>query len=217
LTTQELIDYYANLLTLQYIGKPNAYATIQALVTPALMPQADLDDPTLPLAVQSAFNVIGETATGVQLDVVGKYQGVERTGRGFTGAITLSDTDFLSLIQMASVVNNADSSLSTIQTLLNQFFPGGVIRVFDNTNMQLSYLISTDVGSQDLIQLFVTEGLLPKPMGVGLSTVIYAETITTFFGFRTYLLPALNVTPFNSYDDYETGRPWLSYSDAITA
>lgn len=39
MSTQDLVNYYANLLILQYVGKPKAYAMIQALVTPVLMPQ----------------------------------------------------------------------------------------------------------------------------------------------------------------------------------
>lgn len=62
MTTQELIDYYANLLILQYIGQPRAYATIQALVEPTIMDQ-------LPITVQNAFDL--ETAVGAQLDTIG--------------------------------------------------------------------------------------------------------------------------------------------------
>lgn len=175
MTDAELIAYYANLLILQYLEKPKAYATIQTVVTPVIMNQ-------LPLAVQNAYNLTGETgvAVGVQLDVLGKYAGVSRTGFGFSGPITLSDSDFLILIQLAIITNSSGSSLSTIQALLAQFFPGEVL-VFDYQNMQMNYLISSTLGSQDLIQLFVTEGLLPKPMGVQLAAVIYAADLK-FFG-----------------------------------
>lgn len=209
MTTQDLINYYANLLIIQYLGKPKAYATIQTLVTPVIMDQ-------LPTQVQDAFNLTGTSpAVGVQLDVIGKYAGVTRNGYGFSGQpITLDDSDFLSLIQMAVVQNSAGSSLSDIQNLIHTFFAGEML-VFDYKTMQMSYLVSSAIGSQNLVQLFVTEGLLPKPMGVGVALVIYAPVITTFFGFRTYTLPAVNATPFNSYTDYQTDWPWLSYSNAI--
>ncbi len=308
-TNQELIDYYADLLVIQYIAKAKAYATIQALVTPVVMPQTTvqeitfpvapssgtfvlsydsgdsaaiswnstgaaiqtilqavtgLDDvtvsgeiadlslvvtftgvappalllelganslmesgspviptiletsETLPLAVQNAFNLTGANpAQGAQLDVLGKYAGVARSGYSFTGPVTLDDADFLSLIQIAVIRNNSGSSLSVIQDLINQFFPGAML-VFDYQDMTLSYLVSTSVGSLSLIQLFILEGLLPKPMGVRLRLVIYGPIINNFFGFRTYLLPAFNAAPFNSYTDYQTGRPWLSYANAIS-
>jgi hypothetical protein len=308
-TPQELVNYYASLLILQYLQKPKAYASIQAQVTPIIMPQTTVEqitfsdvaasgtfkltygaqttaainwndsvstiqsklqaltglgsvtvsgsipsqslivtftgvmgialllgvssnslensaskaisltftetDVTLPLAVQNAFNVTGPNpAQGAQLDIIGKYAGVTRTAAGFTSQITLDDVDFLSLIQLAIITNSAGSSLATIQQLLYQFFPGEIL-VFDYQNMQMSYLVSTSVGSQNLIQLFITEGLLPKPMGVELAIVIYAPDITNFFGFRTYSLPAFNAKPFNSYSSYNLTWPWLSYANAI--
>ena len=173
-------------------------------------------DVTLPLAVMNGFNLFGpNTAVGAQLDILGKYAGVSRNGYSFLGTpITLDDSDFLSLIQLATIKNSAGSSLSTIQSLLNMFFPGEIL-VFDYANMNMSYLISSSVGSQNLAEIFVQEGLLPKPMGVQLAAVIYAPNIDNFFGFRTYLLPANNASPFNSYANYQTNRPWLSYADAI--
>lgn len=173
-------------------------------------------DEILPLAVQNGFNLIVGTATAVgdQLDVLGKYVGVSRTGQGFTSQITLNDADFLQLIRMAIIKNAAGSSLSIIQDFIQQFFPGEML-VFDDQLMHMSYLISDGVGSEDLIQLFVTEGLLPKPMTVQLATVIFAPVITEFFGFRTYALPAFNANPFNNYTSYQIDWPWLSYADAI--
>ena len=174
-------------------------------------------DITLPLAVQNAFNLTGPSpAVGAQLDILGKYAGVTRTGYGFNGSpITLDDADFLTLIQMAIAKNNAGSSLSVIQALIHQFFPGEML-VFDYANMQMSYLVNSSIGSANLVQpFFVTEGLLPKPMTVQLAVVIYAPIINAFFGFRTYDLPATNSSPFNTYDSYNMGAPWLSYDNAI--
>lgn len=209
MTTQELIDYYADLLIIQYKGKPKAYATIQTLVEPVVMDQ-------LPAQIQDAFNLTGaDTAVGAQLDILGKYAGVTRSGNGFTGPITLTDADFLSFITMAIIRNNSESSLYAIDVLLNQFFPGTVL-AFDNQNMQMNYLISSALGTQDLIQLFVTEELLPRPMGVELALVIYAPIIDAFFGFRTYSLGPYNSSPFNTYADYQLDWPWLSYADAVS-
>lgn len=183
---------------------------------PATTIMVEDDSPeTLPLAVQDGFNLISPNlAAGLQLDVIGKYVGAFRSGPGFTGQITLDDTDYFSLIRMAIIQNSASSSLAEIQDLLHTFFPGQML-VFDYQNMQMNYLISSAVGSPDLIQLFITEGLLPKPMAVGVAVIIYAPIIDMFFGFRTYSLPAYNSTPFNSYADYQTDWPWLSYQNAV--
>lgn len=172
--------------------------------------------PSLPIAVQNAFNLTGTNlAVGKQLDILGKYAGVTRTGNGFTGSITLDDADFRSLIKLAIITNSSGSDLSTIETLLNEFFPNGEILVFDYKNMRLSYIISSAVGSQDLVQLFITEGLLPKPMGVQLSTVIYVPDTKNFFGFRTYSAPANNAKPFNTYSNFSLLWRWLTYQDGV--
>lgn len=206
--TSDLIDYYAKLLILQYVGKPKAFATIQTLVTPVIMDQ-------LPIGVQNAFKI--GTAVGVQLDVIGKYVGVIRSGSSLNGsAIELDDNDFTGLIKLAIIRNNSGSSLATIQELLQSNFPSQIL-VFDYANMRMSYYLNSSIGSQDLAQLFVTEGLLPKPMGVQLASVIYSPHIFKFFGFRTYDIPAANVSPVNNYDTYNTDYPWLTYSDALGA
>lgn len=193
MTTQQLIDYYASLLILQYVGKPKAYATVQTMVSGVIMDQ-------LPTQVQNGFDI--ETAVGKQLDILGKYVGVVRSGTGFKGQpITLGDSDFRSLIKMAIVRNNSSSSLASIQNLLFLFFFREVF-VYDHANMQMSYLISSSVGSQDLAQLFVEQNLLPKPMGVQLSATIYLDTLSVFG-----LLDARSVPPaWNSSTIYNAGN-----------
>lgn len=172
-------------------------------------------DLTLPLAILNGYNLIGpNTAVGVQLDVLGKYAGVTRTGIGITGSITLNDSDFLILIKFAIVQNNSGSDLSTIVNNLFQFFGTNVL-VFDYQNMHMSYLISSSLGSQNLIQLLITENLLPAPMTVQVS-VIYAPNVNNFFGFVSYQRPvAVNNSPFNTYENYQTDWPWLDYFDGI--
>lgn len=172
-------------------------------------------DVILPLAIQNAFNFIPGTgvATGVQLDVIGKYAGVTRSGFGFTTNITLDDADFTILIQMAISKNNSGSSLATIQQFLFTFFSGQII-VVDGKDMTLTYVVSSGSVSFDLIQLFITEGLLPKPMGVLLKYIIYVPTVN-LFKFRTYEAPAVNGSPFNTYAAYNLNFPFLSYQDVI--
>lgn len=189
MTTEQIKQYYSNLLILQYLSKPKAVATIQLSVSGVIMDQ-------LPTQVANAY-VIGDTtidgvlypgAVGVQLDVLGKYVGVTRTGASFSGTpITLNDSDFTQLIKMAAAVNVAGSSLADIQNILHTYFPNEIF-VFDGADMQLSYLISSSVGNQNLIELFITEGLLPKPMGVELATVTYIP-ILSLFGLQDYSSP----------------------------
>lgn len=204
-STADLIAYYANLLILQYRGKPKAYATISAVVAPVIMDQ-------LPTQVQDAFSIT--EAVGVQLDVIGQYVGVSRTANTSTGEITLSDSDFVKLIQVGIVNNSNSSSLAAIQDLLFRFFPGE-IKVFDYANMQMSYYLNSLGTSLDLAKVFISEGLLPHPMGVQIASVIYSPFINEFFGCRTYDLPGFDISPLNNYDSYQTDYPFLTYSEAL--
>jgi hypothetical protein len=301
--TQSIIEYYANLLIIQYLGKPKAFATIEAVVTPVLMGTSDSQflkfsssvssgdfklsyagvltasiaynasagtiesdlqaiipftvdvsgsiedgllfvfsdfteavefievadntlngDPLslvspvgsqLPIAVQDGFNLVGlDLSIGTQLDIIGKYVGASRSGYGFNGPVTLNDTDYLTLIRMAIIRNNAGSSLAAIQAYIHRFFTDEIF-VFDFANMNMSYLIDSDLGNTDLIQLVVAEDFLPRPMAVGLS-VIVAPIIDKFFAFRTYGSAAwVNTTPFQTYGAYDTSWLWLSYQDSV--
>lgn len=68
-----LIAYYTNLLIIQYNNKPKARATVGAIAEQALAGGVYTD-------VRDAFDI--ETAVGKQLDVIGKYVGVDRTYQG---------------------------------------------------------------------------------------------------------------------------------------
>ena len=72
---QQLIDYYTNLLIVQYHSKPKAKATIELLVEEALVNNILFD-------IRDAFDI--ETAVGAQLDILGKYIGVDRNYTGQT-------------------------------------------------------------------------------------------------------------------------------------
>ncbi len=195
---------------LQDRGKAKARATIKAFVDPLLMNQ-------LPLAVQDAFNL--ETAVGVQLDVVGKYQGVTRYGYDFAGAVTLSDDDFRQLIKIAIVQNASNGSLSSIQELLALFFPG-TIYIFDYKDMRISYFIDSDATSEQLAQFYIKQGRLPKPMGVGLGLVLYLTSIDDVFGCRDDETPGYPWSAITTYatgdvvEDGTTNNLYISLSDS---
>jgi hypothetical protein len=69
MTTEEVVQYYVDLLILQYRRKPNARRTVAAFVREAV---ADL----LWLRLADAFDL--ETASGRQLDILAKYIGLSR-------------------------------------------------------------------------------------------------------------------------------------------
>lgn len=186
MTIQELIDYYVGLLIIQYNNQPKAIETIELLVRQSTMEQ-------LPEQVRDAFDL--DTAVGVQLDMLAKYVGVTRSGRTFDSFITLDDSDFRSLLKIGITKNYSQSSLYDIQVLLNAYFPETLL-VFDYKNMSLSYLFDSAIGSEQLAEMFVVNGLLPKPQGVQLSSLIYGNNINSFLdleltNYLQEIIPAL--------------------------
>lgn len=69
----DLIEYYTNLLIIQYNNRPKARATISAIADEILASAIYFD-------VRDGYDV--ETAVGIQLDVIGKYVNLDRYYRG---------------------------------------------------------------------------------------------------------------------------------------
>lgn len=74
-TTQELLDFYSNLLIIQYTGKPKATATIQAFAGQVVADQ-------IVQQVEDGFNL--DTAIGLQLDALATYRGAPRSIYGLS-------------------------------------------------------------------------------------------------------------------------------------
>lgn len=83
---QSIIDYYANLLIIQYHDRPKAKATIELIVRELISDGILLD-------IRDAYSV--ETAVGVQLDVIGKYVGLNRfyKGQNLSGFLSFINYD----------------------------------------------------------------------------------------------------------------------------
>ena len=201
MTKEEIIDYYANLLIIQYRDKPSARDFIKALAEMSILDM-------LANKVMNAYDI--DSASGVQLDVLGKYAGVSRVGYTFDRQVTLNDQDFLTLIKLKIVMNSSEATLHEVQKMINENFLGQ-INVFDYEGMRISYFINSTLANSELVQVFITGGHLPRPMGVAMSSTIMFPYLDSFFGFRNYERELPN-TPLNTYDDYQEGWPWISYS-----
>jgi len=155
-------------------------------------------------------------AVGAQLDILGKYVGVNRTGVGvYQQPITLSDSDFTKLIQLGISKNNFGSSLQVIDEYLFTWFPNEIF-AYDNENMSMSYLMTSSIGSQNFVQMAITQGLLPKPMGVALATVLFIPNLG-LFGMTSYAdwtivdgSPVYSIPTWNSSVTYAIGAEVVS-------
>ncbi len=68
---------------------------------------------------------------------------------------------------------------------MTRFF-SSILRVKDELGMRMSYQLLIPAGSLPWVDLFITEGFLPRPLGVELSLT---TTTVMFFGVRTYTEP----------------------------
>ena len=185
-------EYLSNLLIIQYHNQPKASATIQAI-------GADFPDDLI-FAVRDGFSL--ETATGVQLDILGKYLGTDRYYINTSGQITaLSDSNFSTLLQLKAVANNTNCSHESIDNALFNFF-GTQIRAESNGNMEMTFFIPA--GATPVMIACIQKDCLPRPMGVGIRYVIVQTS--PMFGFVTYQ---------NQYAYYKTGFRTYSNPDKV--
>lgn len=160
MTNTELIEYYTNTLILQYRSKPKASAHIAALVDVSMVYELIED-------VKNAYNINSDVdiplAVGVQLDIIGKYLGLERT------TFTSTDEDYLFYLRFKIIQNYSNASLKEIDDLFFKFF-GTSIFVKDNLDMTIQYyFVTPDINQVSFIS---NNGLLPKPAAVGINQII---------------------------------------------
>lgn len=203
-----LSDDYADLLIMQYAGKPKARAEIKAY--------ADEFEMIYDFAL-SWFNELDlDKAWGQRLDIIGKIVGIDRiVERGYIkpyfgfaddptaktfgiapmfdlakdsgyAATELDDDQYRFFIKskvaknITAAVMASDGERQSIQDTV-QFLFSGHAYVDDNKGMTLSLYID-DTYDLDQLRIILAENLLPSPQGVGYKEVIqYFEEGT--FGF----------------------------------
>jgi len=235
-TTQEYLTYYANTLPAQYRTFPKARDTIKTLAALAIMPQGGnyltdqngnaltdatgtyLTDvaiePILPLALANAFDVT--TAVGQQLNFLAELVGCSRTGYTLSGQfVSLSDANFSLLIQAKGAYNRLRGTTQAIQAFVAQYFTG-ILRVTDNLNMRMTYTLLIPLNSLQWVELFISQGFLPRPLGVNMGSIILGGS---YFGMRTYWATAPSwVKPMCTYTaPVATSTPLLLYSESVEA
>lgn len=244
-TIDDIIDYYVNLLIIQYHNKPKAMATVQ-LIAEALLADA------IYLDVQNGYDV--NTAVGVQLDVLGKYADINRfysgqTLLGYFGFATYtggapSGTDGFSdyatfplpvgkfLIYeevLSGTLALGDSDFRTLLLLRiiqnNSNFSRGEIdrAIFDtfgdhvipSSTGNMVMDYFTDEAFSPIVEVARQQGILPKPMAVALRYII--PTPEPYFGFATYAGIPTAIEGFSDYANFGTiSGDTLIYADLLT-
>jgi hypothetical protein len=242
---QGTIDYYKNLLIVQYHDKPNAQAVISLFIS-------ILQAAGILFQIRDGFNI--DTAVGVQLDILGKYIGIDR----FYNGQTLDG--YFSLLPYADAVDSrigfttyADFNTETSPTLIYSDILSKAQALSDDdyrTLLKLKIITNNTTGSHSDIDTalydffaagivasssgamkmtyFITrqfyqiglvaiqKGVLPKPIGVNIDYVIQHQA--SFFGFTTYNGGGGGdlLTGFTDYANYDTDSgEVLTYNDLI--
>jgi len=198
-----IAQYYADLLIIQYNGKPKASATIKTMVNIILQNGILLD-------VLDAFNP--ETCVGKQQDILGKWIGVDRYYLGDGLTQILNDDDYRIILNFKAISNALDMSCSSIDNILYEFFGDNVICTTDN-NLRIFYLVTEEYFN--ISSILLQKKVLPKPLGVAIGGIVKNKI---WFGFSTYEtfnkdIPA-NVVGLATYANWLTKQgSFLTYED----
>lgn len=136
-TNQDLIDYYANLLIIQYRGQPNAFATIQALIE-IIMIYEVIE------SVKNGYSL--DDAIGVQLDILGKYTGVNREVIGIDFTRTyFGYADYSESVPKPFIYGYADYSDMTPDVQFRTYEEeGGIILLLNDEEYRLFQRLKAD-------------------------------------------------------------------------
>lgn len=163
-----LVNYYSDLLILQYHDKPKAIATIQLFVQQFI---ADgLFDEIL-----DSYDL--DIAVGVQLDRIGNLVGCPRY---VVGVGVLDDDDYRVLIKFKIVLNSLSAKEKSIDDALYTNFGNNFIAINEKT-MNMSFVVSENLNK--VLQAVLKLNYLPLPLGVGNGGVIQVPDTQKIFGF----------------------------------
>ena len=206
-----LENYYSNLLITQYKRKPKdpskpknkAQQTIELLARLAVFGE-------LPKKVEKGFDP--DTAVGPQLDIIGKFYGVDRIVPRNNNK--LNDDDFRTVLKIKAITNTLGSSLKDIREFLSEInkdrLLGGDLIITDRLRMNIRYTGNLVV-SQNLFNYLEDPNILPRPTGVSVSLGITQIDQTTFT-FKKYGETSDTGTGFNTYDNIDSTKKWGTYN-----
>lgn len=196
MTVNDALTYYSNQLIIQYASLPKASATVKALANCAVCDGLVFQLQTafnLSTASGDQLTIIGRIV-GVPRSIYGldltdtffnysNWSGLPASN-GFnswttpgdtmlfaswqtTATYTPTDFEMLALIQLKIMYNNYYTSLGVIKKALFNIF-GGAIDVVDNLNTTITYNFKAPYHNVAAVCSFLG-GILPKPMGVGIT------------------------------------------------
>lgn len=173
--------YYLDLITSEHANKPKYRAWLEVLLTPFI------DAINLNKSIKSAFFI--QTATGIQLDIIGKWLNLSRQVdfQPTDGSSPILLDKYYRIILKAKIVKNLWKG--TIENFYNMWqilFEGEDLQIYLADNQTMDYVVVTwDSTTQDpMISDLLRNGyLIPKPAGLGiLYNDLNADEILGFDG-----------------------------------
>lgn len=181
--------YYINLLIKQYHNKSKAKGTIETLTESECLSYNNIIS-----KLNSSFNI--ETATGKQLDLIGKIIGRSRIFEGIEFEETdtpngLDDETYRTLLKMQIINNFMSKSIESITEATFNFFGDKVIFI-NNTNMTINYILIGNAESNLIKVVAFDKSILPAPAGVSVDYIVDIPT-KNIFGFSRNNKPTRSI------------------------
>lgn len=161
--------YYLDLIPSQYRLQPKFMKWLETGI------QKLQDSNSTAREIISSFDL--DTASGVQLDIIGKLIGRSRQldfqPRADISSI-LDDGNYRLLLKSRIVWNQWKGTLPELYGAWQEIFPNGNLLILDNQDMSMDVIVSGDFSAleKDLIY----NGLVvPKPEGVRINYIIIAQ------------------------------------------
>ena len=244
---ESILDYYVNLLVIQYGNKDKFKSTVRTVVDQFVVEN-------IPYEIRNAFNI--DTAVGAQLDILGKYIGINRfyqgqnllpsafgfvsygntaasTQKGFSNYTDFDTKDGYTLAYKDVLSGNLGLGDDDYRVILK-------LKILQNTNdhshksiddglaMFFGDSVRADSSGDMTMDYFV-----PSDLTAIMSTAIQKKVLpkpmgvgirylilekNTLFGFATYETTPPNATGFSDYTDVDSkSGDVLTYSKLLEA
>lgn len=165
MTINEFLDYYANLLIIQYRGDTKADATIRVLtrIAAGLIFNVALEIP-------NKYNI--DTATGAQLDLLGTIIGIPRD---LNIGYNTPDETYRYFLKFKIIRNVSTTGTNKMENNIYNAFNGDII-IVNNYDMTIDYILMKGVDELTKQVILANQNLLPTPTGVGLKIIFNIDT-----------------------------------------
>lgn len=159
-------NYYLNLITSEHANKPKYVAWMTVLLKPFI------DAINLNRSIKSAFFI--DTATGIQLDIIGKWLNLPRQVdfQPTDGSSSILTDKYYRIALKAKIVKNLWKG--TIEDFYNMWqilFDGEDLQVYLADNQTMDYVVVTwdSTTADSMISDLLRNGyLIPRPAGLGI-------------------------------------------------